>query len=86
MVKAGKQIVVLQRAALARVRRVLAKQPSKGWTLHTARSDRMAQSVGARYWAVDVAGNYVAHKWDSLADLVSWCEVLKPWEVLETSD
>ena len=83
MAKAGKQIVVLQRAALARVRRVLAKQPSRGWTLHAARSDRMAQSVGARYWAVDVAGNCVVHKWADLADLVGWCEVLRPWEILE---
>lgn len=83
MAKAGGKIAVTERAALARVRRELAKRDG-GWSLRTARSDGAAASAGARYWAVDVHGGRVAQKWADLADLVSWCGALQPWEILES--
>jgi hypothetical protein len=81
MAKAGGKIAVTERAALARCRRMLAS--TRDWRLRVARSERAEQSVGARFYAID-DGNCVAHKWADLADLVSWCGALKPWEILES--
>jgi len=89
MTKADRKIIVTRRAALARVRREMAKEDAgDGWTLRTARSDAAALRIGGRYWAVKRAGTHptVCRVWFDLAQLLAWWKALEPWEALETSD
>lgn len=81
-----KKVPVSRRAAEARVRRHLLRGPleeGEPWFLHKARSTRVAYSVGT-WWYATNNRHCVVHKWDDLEEIVEWCNVLKPYEEIES--